>query len=59
MTLQDHVIKALNDFMVTSPTRYVAILAILAATVIMDVDSFNLSRDVTRSRNQKVMCLYR
>ena len=59
MTLQDHVIKALNDFMVTSLTRYVTILAILVATVIMVVDSFNLSRDVTRPRNQKVMCLYR
>ena len=31
VTLQDHVIKALNDFMVRSPSRYVTTLPLFVA----------------------------
>ena len=39
VTLQDDVIKALNDFMVRSPSRYVTILPNLVAisTAILDI----------------------
>ena len=39
MNLQDHVIKALNDYMVKSPSRYVTILPSLVAigTVVVKI----------------------
>ena len=39
VTLQDHVIKALSNFMVKSPTKYVTILPSLVAigTVIVEI----------------------
>ena len=42
VTLQDDVIKALNDFMVRSPSRYVTILPNLVAisTAILDIRLF-------------------
>ena len=59
VTLKDNVIKALNDFMVSSPSRNVTILLGLVAIGTEMVDwrynnsSFPL--DLARPRNQKVM----
>ena len=42
MTLQDHMIKALYDFMVRSPAKYVTLIPSLAAigTVIVEIKKF-------------------
>ena len=38
MTLQDHVVKVLYDFMIKSLTRYITILASLVAIDIVPVE---------------------
>ena len=62
VTLKDHVIKALNEFMVSSPSRYVTILPSLVAigTVMVDwrYNNFSLPLDLVRPRNEKVMWFY-
>ena len=59
VTLKDHVIKALNEFMLSRPSRYVTILPSLVAigTVMVDwrYNNFSLPLDLVRPRNQKVM----
>ena len=57
VTLQDYVIKELNDFMVRSPTRYFTILPSLLAigTVAVEIYIFSLSRDFARLHDQKTM----
>ena len=39
VTFQDHVVKALNDLMVSSPSRYVTILSSLVVmrTMVMEI----------------------
>ena len=48
VTLQDHVIKSLYDFMIRSPSISIAILASLVAidTVVGEMYDFSLSRDL-------------
>ena len=62
VTLKDHVIKALNEFMLSRPSRYVTILPSLVAigTVMVDwrYNNFSLPLDLVRPRNQKVMWFY-
>ena len=56
MILQEHMIKALNDFLVKSPTRQVTILQSLMTigTVVVNLQWF-LSCDLARPHNQRVM----
>ena len=64
VTLQDHVIKVLNDFMVKNPSRYITKLPSLLVIGTVDIkavnrqwmyNSFSLSRDLARPRDQKVI----
>ena len=53
MILQDQVIKASNDFMVRSPSKYLTILPCLVAigTVVAEYNSFSFSRDLAKPRD--------
>ena len=58
MTLQDYVIKVLNDFIIRSPSSFVPILPSLMVTgtvVVKIFNSLSLSCDPARSRDQMVM----
>ena len=50
VTLQDHMIKALYDFMMRSLSRYITVLASLVAIdiVVVEIYGFSLSRDLAR-----------
>ena len=60
MTLQDHVTKLLYDFMVRSPSRYVAILPNFVAIALWHwrYNGFSFARDLGRKRDRRVMRLY-
>ena len=59
-TSQNHVIKESCDFIGRSPLRQVTIMPSLIAidTQTLRYNGFSLSRDLTRSRDQRVMWLY-
>ena len=64
VTLQDHVIKVLNDFMVKNPSRYITKLPSLLDIGTVDIKAlnrkcmqnrFSLSRDLAGPRDQKAI----
>ena len=61
VTLQDHMIKALNDLNVRSFSSYVIIRPSLVAIRLVVVRRYNrlkLSRDLPRSHDQRIVWLY-
>ena len=58
VTLKYHVIKALNGLMVRRPSRYVTIrssLVVIDHVVVERYDNFNLTRDLARPHDQKIV----
>ena len=58
VTLKYHAIKALNGLMVSSPSRFVTILSSLVVidhVVVERYNSFNLTRDLARPHDQKIV----
>ena len=56
LIFQDHVIKGSRDFKVESPSSYIKTLPSLMAIDHMVVEIyFNLTRDLERSRDQKII----
>ena len=54
---QGHVIKRSFDFIGMSPSRYITILPSLVAmgTVVVEINDFGLSRNLTGLRDEKVI----
>ena len=57
MVSQGHVIKGSCDFIGMSPSRYITILPSLVAmgTVVVEINDFGLSRNLTGPRDEKVI----
>ena len=60
MILQGNVIKALNDFIVRTPSKYVTFQQNLVAigTEVWEYNNFSLFRDLLKLRDQSVIWLY-